>query len=253
MPDLTYRAVIATCRRLFSILGLRIEVSGAEHLPVQGAGVVAANHNSYADFMLVGLVGRIQGRFVRFMAKESVFKAGPAGTAMRAMNHIPCDRGRGTTAARTALRALEAGEVVGIYPEATIGRAFVVKDRADFRRGAAYLALAAAVPLVPVAHWGSHRVLTVGGRFSLRRGTVVRVVVGEPLEPLPGEDADALTTRLHAVLDELVEDLVDAYPQVPPTPAAAWWWPAHRGGGAPTRAVARGLDDDAVREAFGSR
>ena len=70
----------------------------------------------------------------------------------------------------------------------------------DVRRGAAYLALATGAPLVPVAHWGVHRVLTVGGRWSLRRGTAVTVLVGEPLVPLPGEDADGLTDRLHATL-----------------------------------------------------
>ena len=87
---------------------------------------------------------------------------------------------------------LRAGEVVGVYPEATIGRAFVVKDREDFRRGAAYLALATGAPLVPVAHWGIHRIFTVDGRWSLRRGRAVEVAVGAPLVPLPGESAEAV-------------------------------------------------------------
>ena len=165
------------------------------------------------------------------------------------MAHIPVDRAHGELAARQALRALRAGEVVGVYPEATIGRAFVVKDVEDFRRGAAYLALATGAPLVPVAHWGIHRIFTVDGRYSLRRGKAVEVVVGAPLVPLPGETAEALTARLHDRLAGLVDELVARYPQPPADPARAWWWPAASGGAAPTLVDARVLDDAAVSRA----
>jgi 1-acyl-sn-glycerol-3-phosphate acyltransferase len=246
VPDLTYRAVIGLCRALFRAFGLRIRVSGADRLPAAGPVVVAANHSSFLDFMFVGLVGVRRVRLVRFMAKESVFRSRLSGPPMRAMSHIPVDRAHGELAARQALRALRGGEVVGVYPEATIGRAFVVKDREDFRRGAAYLALATGAPLVPVAHWGIHRIFTIDGRYSLRRGKAVEVVVGEPLVPLAGETAEALTVRLHDRLAEMVDELVERYPQPPPDPEHAWWWPASRGGAAPTVAVARALDEAAV-------
>lgn len=247
VPDLTYRLVIGLCRGLFRALGVRISVSGADRLPAQGPVVVAANHSSFLDFMFVGLVGVQRGRLVRFMAKESVFRSRLSGPLMRAMRHLPVDRAHGVLAARQARRALCAGEVVGVYPEATIGRAFVVKERADFRRGAAYLALATGAPLVPVAHWGIHRILTVDGRCSLRRGRAVDVVVGEPLTPLDGETAEELTTRLHDRLASMVDQLVTDYAQPPSAPASAWWWPASRGGAAPTVADARVLDEAAVR------
>lgn len=249
VPDLTYRVVIRLCRVLFRALALRIRVSGTEHLPVDGPVVVAANHSSFLDFMFVGLAAVERGRLVRFMAKESVFRSRISGPLMRGMGHLPVDRGHGELAARQALRALQAGEVVGVYPEATIGRAFVVKDVEDFRRGAAYLALVTGAPLVPVAHWGIHRILTVDGRYSLRRGKAVEVVVGAPLVPLPGETPEALTARLHERLDALVDQLVVRYPQPPADPPAAWWWPASRGGAAPTLGAARVLDDEAVRRA----
>lgn len=247
VPDLPYRVVIRLCRALFRALGLRIRVSGVEHLPASGPVVVAANHSSFLDFMFVGLAAVQRGRLVRFMAKQSVFRSRLSGPLMRAMAHVPVDRAHGELAARQALRALRSGEVVGVYPEATIGRAFVVKDAEDFRRGAAYLALATGAPLLPVAHWGIHRIFTVDGRWSLRRGRAVEVVVGAPLVPLPGESAEELTVRLHDRLAELVDDLVDRYPQPPADPGTAWWWPADRGGAAPTRAEARVLDDAAVR------
>ncbi len=162
--------------------------------------------------MFVGLAGVQRGRLVRFMAKESVFRSRLSGPLMRGMRHLPVDRAHGELAARQALRALRAGEIVGVYPEATIGRAFVVKDQEDFRRGAAYLALATGAPLVPVAHWGIHRILTVDGRWSVRRGRAVSCVVGEPLVPLPAESPEALTTRLHDVLAEMVDELVATLP-----------------------------------------
>ncbi|NYG06763.1 1-acyl-sn-glycerol-3-phosphate acyltransferase [Phycicoccus badiiscoriae] len=253
MPDLTYRLVIGLCRGLFRALGVRITVSGADRLPAQGPVVVAANHSSFLDFMFVGLVGVQRGRLVRFMAKESVFRSRLSGPLMRAMRHLPVDRAHGELAARQAWQALCAGEVVGVYPEATIGRAFMVKERADFRRGAAYLALATGAPLVPVAHWGIHRILTVDGRYSLRRGTAVDVVVGEPLTPFDGETAEELTARLHDRLADMVDELVTGYAQPPHDPASAWWWPASRGGAAPTVDVARALDEAAVSRADAPR
>jgi 1-acyl-sn-glycerol-3-phosphate acyltransferase len=253
VPDLTYRLVAWICRVLFRGFGLRIAVSGLDRLPTAGPVVLAANHSSFLDFMFVGLAGTRRGRLVRFMAKESVFRSGLSGPLMRGMSHIPVDRTHGELAARRALWALQLGEAVGVYPEATIGRAFVVKDRADFRRGAAYLALATGAPLVPVAHWGVHRIFTVDGRFSLGRGKAVAVVVGEPLVPLPGETADDFTSRLRARLSEMVDELVERYPQPPADPSTAWWWPAVKGGAAPTVEVARDLDAVAVGRADSHR
>jgi 1-acyl-sn-glycerol-3-phosphate acyltransferase len=247
VPDLTYRVVIRLCRALFRALGLETRVSGTEHLPTDGAVVIAANHSSFLDFMFVGLAAVQRGRLVRFMAKQSVFESRLSGPLMRGMAHIPVDRAHGVLAARLALRALRAGEVVGVYPEATIGRAFVVKDVVDFRRGAAYLALATGAPLVPVAHWGIHRIFTVDGRWSLRRGRAVEVAVGVPLVPFSGESAEALTARLHDRLEAMVDELVARYPQPPADPGAGWWWPASLGGAAPTGAEAGVLDDAAVR------
>ena len=248
-----YRVVVRAALVLFRLLDLRIEVRGAEHVPTTGPAVLASTHGSFLDFLVVGLPAVRRGRLVRFMAKEAVFRAPVGGPLMRAMRHIPVDRRSGTTAARAAFRVLRRGEVVGIYPEATIGHAFAVKDRADLKEGAAYLALATGAPLVPVAHWGLHRVWTVGRRPSLRRHRWVGVVVGPPIHPVPGETPAELTDRLHAALVDLVEDLVDRYPDPPEASSTAWWWPAHRGGGAPDARAAAELDRRAVERADGVR
>ena len=78
---------------------------------------------------------------------------------MRGMHHIPVDRGAGASSFRAAVQALKAGEIVGVFPEATISRAFELKD---FKSGAVRMAQAADVPLIPMAIWGSQRVWTKG-------------------------------------------------------------------------------------------
>ncbi|MGG5258786.1 lysophospholipid acyltransferase family protein [Phycicoccus avicenniae] len=251
MHDLTYRLVVRLARVLFRVLGLRLDVRHAERVPSTGPVVLAADHQSFLDFLVVGLPSVQRGRLTRFMAKESVFRVPVVGAAMRRMGHVPVDRRSGAAAAVRAYRALLRGEVVGVYPEATIGHAFAVKDRADLRLGAAHLAIATGAPIVPVAHWGLHRVLTVGPHGSLRRGRWVGVVAGEPLVPRPGEDAAALTDRLHAALTDLVEELLDRYPDTPSEPTQEWWWPAHRGGAAPGADEARLLDLRAIAVADG--
>lgn len=244
-----YRAVIAVCRLLFRLLGLRVQVTGTEWIPATGPAVIAANHNGFADFTFIGLVGTKRGRLIRFMAKESVFDAPFAGPLMRAMGHIAVNRAAGASAAVAAAHALQRGELVGVYPEATISRSFLIKDLREFRPGAAALATRLGVPLVPVAHWGGHRVLTVGGRRTLRRGTAVHIAVGEPLLPVPGETPEALTARLHERLEGLLSALVEAYPQRPADPARAWWWPGPLGGAAPFPELAARLDAEGVARA----
>jgi 1-acyl-sn-glycerol-3-phosphate acyltransferase len=234
--DLTYRLVIRACRAVIRALGLQIEVRGADLVPERGPVVLAANHHGYLDFMLVGLVGTARGRYVRFLAKHAVFQVPVVGSAMRSMGHVSVDRDHGAAAARGGLRRLLEGEVVGVFPEATIGRSFTARERACWRRGAAYLAMATGAPLVPVAHWGGHRVATIGGRYSLRRGAAVQVWVGEPLVPRPAETAEELTTRLRERIAAMVGELAAAYPQPPQYPARTWWWPAHLGGAAPAEA-----------------
>lgn len=140
MTDRTYRLVIRAALAVFSGLGLRIDVRGAEHLPRGGGAVLAGNHVGFLDFLFVGLVGRRQGRFVRFLAKQGVFAPPVVGRAMRAMGHVAVDRAHGEVALRHAVAKARAGEVVGLFPEATIshswGRGPFVPARPRSRRGA---------------------------------------------------------------------------------------------------------------------
>ena len=240
MPELVYPAAIMAAKTSFKLLGLRLDVRGSEHLPRTGGAVVASNHTSFLDFIFVGIPADEQGhRWVRFMAKDAVFRHPVAGPLMRNMKHIPVDREAGAQAYKDGLRALKAGELLGVFPEATMSRSMVLKE---FKSGAARMAAAAAVPLVPVAVFGTARLLSYDHRDFTSRGVAVSIRVGEPLHPTRKDDADEVTAELKTRIGVLLEGILDDYPQQPADPASAPWWPASRGGGAPTPEEAARID-----------
>lgn len=237
MRDISYPPIIFTAKRLFSVLGLRFQMSGTEHVPRTGGALLAFNHVSYVDFVLGGLAANPSGRLVRFMAKREIFDHGIAGPVMRSMHHISVDRASGAASMEEALRYLQAGEVVGIFPEATISRSFEVKE---IKSGATRIAAEAGVPLIPVALWGTQRLFTKDHPRDLSRGKTIGIRVGEPMYPT-GEDHAAETTELRIRLQALVDEAIEAYP-ADEQPAGSWWLPASRGGSAPTPERAMELD-----------
>jgi 1-acyl-sn-glycerol-3-phosphate acyltransferase len=241
--DRTYRNVVRVFAFVFRLLGLRITVRGAEHVPASGPAVIACNHTGFLDFTFVGYAARDRGRLVRFMSKLSVFQNRWSGWLMRAMRHVPVDRWSGAGAYRQARRLLDEGEIVGVFPEATISRSWLVKG---LKPGAAGLAISRGVPLVPAVVWGSHRVMTVDGHRSLRRGTAISIVLGEPLVAAEGESIAELTERLRASMAALLDEAIDGYPDQPRSDADRWWLPHDRGGTAPDPTVAAALDRAAL-------
>ncbi|KNB52239.1 lysophospholipid acyltransferase family protein [Streptomyces caatingaensis] len=231
MAELVYPPVIGAVRTLFKAADLRIDVGGTEHVPRDGGAVLVSNHIGYLDFLFCGLAARPAKRLVRFMAKESVFRHKVSGPLMRAMKHIPVDRSAGTGAYDHALNALRSGEVVGVFPEATISPSFTLKS---FKSGAARLAQEAGVPLVPMALWGTQRLWTKGRKRDLGRSHIpVSIRVGAPVSASAEESADGVTERLRGRVQELLESAQRAYPGRPRGPEDAWWLPAHLGGTAP--------------------
>ncbi|WP_371821215.1 lysophospholipid acyltransferase family protein [Blastococcus sp. PRF04-17] len=192
----------------------------------------------------MGLGALPQHRLVRFMAKAAVFDHWFAGRFMRAMQHIPVDRTAGAAAFDLAVRALKDGEVVGVFPEATISRSFTVKD---LKAGAPRMAVQAGVPIIPAAVWGGQRVATKGHKVQWRRGTPVLVLLGEPIVAEPGEKPQALLRRTRAAMEALLDEAQRTYPEQPSGPEDRWWLPVHLGGTAPTPEEAAVAD--AVRAA----
>jgi 1-acyl-sn-glycerol-3-phosphate acyltransferase len=242
--DRPYRFVIRMTLVVFRLFRFRFDVRGAEHVPATGGAIICSNHVSFFDFTFLGLGAISQHRLVRFMAKSAVFGHWFAGPFMRAMRHIPVDRKAGAAAFESAVRALKDGEVVGVFPEATISRSFTVKD---LKAGAARMAVDAGVPIIPAAVWGGHRVATKGHKVTFRRGTPVMVFLGEPIVPEPGEKVQPLLRRTRVAMEALLDEAQRVYPEQPAGPEDTWWLPVHLGGTAPTPEEAAVAD--AVRAA----
>ena len=166
---------------------------------------------------------------------------------MRAMGHVAVDRANGEVALRHAVARVRAGEVVGIFPEATISRSWELRP---FRPGAAAVATWCQVPLVPGRVWGSQRILTVDGRFSLRRGTAVTILVGEPLHPAPDADPYAVTEQLRDRWTALLErgDRTPTPTSRATTPTAGGS-PPHAAARRPRREEGLRLDEEGMRRA----
>ncbi|MFZ0159633.1 MAG: lysophospholipid acyltransferase family protein [Kineosporiaceae bacterium] len=248
MTDLVYPPVITVARGVFATLGLRFTIEGAEHIPRSGGAVIASNHVSYLDFTFLGYGALPAKRYIRFMAKEAVFRHRISGPLMRGMKHIAVDRSAGSAAFKHALGALKNGELVGVFPEATISRTFMLKD---FKPGAVRLAAGAGVPLVPAIVWGGQRIFTKGRPKDFRgRGKAITVAFGEPITVRRGGDPQAATDELIATMAALLDRVQHTYPQTPSGPEDRWWLPASLGGTAPTPEEAAELDaaDRARRE-----
>ena len=237
MRDITYPPIIVTAKVAFRALGLKFQMTGTGHIPRTGGALLAVNHISYVDFVLGGFAAQPSKRLVRFMAKRELFDHSFAGPLMRSLHHINVDRSDGIGSYEEGLRYLRMGEVVGIFPEATISRSFEIKE---LKTGATRMAAAAGVPLIPVILWGTQRMLTKDHPRDFGRGKTIAISVGEPLHPT-GDDPVADTAELRAVMSDLLDRTIRDYP-ADEQPPGSWWLPASYGGAAPTPEEAKVLD-----------
>ena len=180
-------------RALLWIAGVRVTVEGLPRIDVSSGYVVAANHASYMDTPVV--LAHIPVQF-RFLAKEGLFRIPLLGTHLKRAGHIPVPRAN----PREALKAMgEAGRIIRergtsvlIFPEG--GRSLTGLQ--PFKEGAAYIAIKAQVPVVPVALIGTIDILPMHS-VHMRPGRVL-VRVGEPI-PTAGlriQDRERLTQEL---------------------------------------------------------
>ena len=228
MADLVYPPVISLVKGFWKYLGLRFDFQGDENIPRKGGAVLAINHTSYLDFALAGTAALPVKRFVRFMAKKELFDNKIAGPLLRGMHHINVDRANGSASFVTALKALESGEIIGIFPEGTISTSFEIKQ---LKSGAVRLAIGAGVPIVPTIVWGGQRIYTKGVKPNLKRGkTPVSVTFGEAIHY--GKDADVEAAELHLreVMTSMLRVVQENYPD---SHVGQRWAPARLGGTAP--------------------
>ena len=213
----------------------KIRVSGAEKLPREGSYVLAPNHYSEFDPLIVAVAVWRSGRAPRFMAKESLFKVPVLGWFLHRTGMIPVARTSSASSARQTMKQseelVEHGRGVIVYPEGTLTRD---PDMWPMRgkSGAVRLALADGIPLIPMAQWGTQAIM---GRYQkglsqwpLRKP--VRVLIGDPvdvsdLRERAGEPAalTEATNRLMNAITALLEELRDE--KAP----AERWNPANHG------------------------
>jgi 1-acyl-sn-glycerol-3-phosphate acyltransferase len=168
------------------------------------------------------------------MIKAEMQQVKPVNFLIKHTRTIPVDRGAGAGAYALAVQRLREGELVGVYPEATISRSFELKE---FKSGAARMALEADVPIVPVIVWGAQRIWTKDHPRNVGRAKIpITVQVGAPLparENVAQTDAalrDSMTALLHLAQQH--------YPNEP----GAYWVPRRLGGTAPTMAEAARME-----------
>ena len=224
-----YQGLVGFARRLMRAANIEVTVIGAENLPAESGAMLAGNHTGYADFILMGTGPYLHGeRLVRFMAKKSVFDVPVLGRLLKLMKHVPVDRAHGGASIAPAVEMLREGNLVGIFPEATISRSF---ELADFKTGAARIAHQAGVPLVPCVIWGSQRIWTKDLPKHFRDVPVI-VRYGEPVA-LTG-DAEADTAELKRQMQLLLDASRSEYASLYSDGAGEAWMPVALGGTAPT-------------------
>ena len=190
-------------RTILFFSGVRVRVLHSERLPAGRGVVVASNHESYADILV--LLANLPLP-VRLMAKRSIFRVPVMGWSIRAAGFVPVDRGvrsRGAATVEAALKLLKSGRSIVLFPEETRTRD---GELLPFKPGAALLALRSGFPLLPVAIAGTGRVLprgrltTTPGRVILSIGNAISV------EGRSIRDRDDLTREAREAIASLRED-----------------------------------------------
>jgi 1-acyl-sn-glycerol-3-phosphate acyltransferase len=196
-PPRTYRLIARLSQPLvLGLYGLRVQ--GLEHLPERSGFVVAANHTSNFDPWPLGLA--VYPRQLHFMAKAELYNP-VLKPVLDRVGAFPVRRGeRDDESFKTAVRLARAGGAIGMFPEGTRRQKGLVKRwRAEPHAGAARIAIAAGVPLVPAAISGTDR-LTRLGRLRVRFGAPVELgPEGAPRR----EAARRATEELMRRIDEL--------------------------------------------------
>lgn len=220
--------------------GVKITYRGLENIPADGGAVIAINHTSYVDWLPAALAAHYRNRRLRFMIKEEMQDVKVISYLIRHTGTIPVNRDAGAEAYSVAVERLRAGELVGVYPEATISRSFELKD---FKTGAARMARDADVPIVPLIVWGAQRLWTKDHPRHLGRTKIpITVQVGSPLRA--GETMEHTLQALRSAMSELLHEAQRDYPR----PEGEYWVPRRLGGSAPTPEEAKALDEAELAE-----
>ena len=191
-------------------LCFRTRVARSSRVPRTGAAVVAGNHLSALDGVLLGLVvNRRRKRMVRFLSGAEFFERRRIGWALKACRQIPVRRGRRDLGALDeAIRALRQGSLAGIFPEGKVNAGLELQRG---KRGVARIALAAGAPVVPVGIWGTQfRWPRSGLHWRRPWRPTVAVTFGEPIQPTGEATSPHDLARFVAEIMAGIAEQVDA-------------------------------------------
>lgn len=213
----------------------KLRYRGTEHLPTSGGVILAVNHISYADPVIVGRFVYDGGRNPRYLAKDSLFDVPVLGRGLRGMGQVPVHRGgpHAREALESAVAALRRGETIIVYPEGTVTRDPDFWPAAG-KTGIARLALLAPeIPVVPVGQWGPQTIDVYRKSFKLLPRRPATIVAGPPVDLSQWRDggdgggpvapgAETLRAMTRTVMAALVEQVEAARgekrPEVPLPP-----------------------------------
>jgi len=188
----------AWARSLLLVTGVRVIVEGLEHISSDGSYVFASNHLSYMDTPVV--LSNIPVQF-RFLAKHGLFKIPFLGTHLSQAGHVPVPRKDPRASVKTMQTAAEAirsrGTSMLIFPEG--GRSHD-GTLGSFKEGAAYIAIRAGAPIVPVALIGTNKVLPFGSGTPMPATVKVRIFPPLPTEGLTLKDRQRLTEQARSLI-----------------------------------------------------
>ena len=204
---------------------MRLDWGGQQHVPAEGAMILAANHLSYMDIFAVSLFADSAGRYPVFLAKSSLFEIPVLGSIITKLGQLPVFRGQADAALvlREAELVARSGACVIFYPEATVTRD---PDQWPMvsKTGVARLALETGAPVIPVAHWGAQQILPYGDYVPrlLPRKTV-RLIAGPPVDlsefagqPMNSQVLRAATAKIMQDVAVLVGQLRGETPPAEP-------------------------------------
>ena len=239
VTNFVYRQITHVGRAVTVAQGLKMRLSGVENIPDEGGAVIVCNHTGYMDFLFGAYLAYQKKRLVRYLAKASVFKTPVVGRLFEVMGHVPVDRIDGGASIVKGTELAKSGELVGVFAEGTISRSFEIRS---MRNGAARIAHAAGVPIIPQIIFGSQRLWTKGQKKHLgRTNTPILITALEPYYTTGDPEADI--TEVRRRMQEALEGLWTQYEsEFGPMPAGEYWVPARKGGGAPTLEEAEAQD-----------
>jgi 1-acyl-sn-glycerol-3-phosphate acyltransferase len=200
----------------------RVVMVGRQHVPRTGPVLLASNHVSFLDPLLLLWLGERTRRKVRFLAMAELWRIRGMRFFLTHTHQIPVPRGTAAAGSSLmpALAALERGECLGIFPEGGISDDL---DPMPGKTGIAWLAGLSGAPVVPVGVWGGQRLYPKGRKRRLRPGVFVSIVVGPPLSVGRDEDVCVATDRIMGAVAAAVRTAREIYPQRPKRRDDGWW------------------------------